>query len=130
MQIATRILLWMVALIVLLTGGGIMFNGIDGVPGLKDAVASPAIDSELRFLAAFWLAYGAFAVWVSLNLTERQTFLPAVAITLAASAAARVVSYFANGQPNNSTLIAATVVEFIFAALIYLFYRLNIRNSN
>jgi hypothetical protein len=122
MQAALKITLWLTAIIVLLTGAGILINGTAGVPGIEAAVPSPAVDSELRFLAVFWLAYGGFVTWVSLNLAERRRFLPAIALTPAVAAAARVGSYLATGRPTNQTLIAAIVVEFVFAGLIYFFY--------
>ena len=85
------------------TGIYAVLTGTDGIPG--DAAASANIDSELRFFAAFWIAYGVAALRVAAQV-ERQTLaVRALALVLFAGGIARVVAWIASGRPDALFLV-------------------------
>tara|TARA_R110000868_G_scaffold39980_4_gene138626 strand:+ start:407 stop:835 length:429 start_codon:yes stop_codon:yes gene_type:complete len=64
--------------------------------GLKGA----DVDSELRFYAVLWCAFGAMALWGVRNLPERMHILRLMLLVFWIGGVGRMVSYFAVGAPH------------------------------
>lgn len=58
------------------------------------------IDSEMRFYAVLWMAYGAVALWVARSPTKRMTLLRLMLGVFWLGGLGRLVSYFAVGAPH------------------------------
>ena len=118
-SVPLKIMLWLNILIVvggslaILLGGPTTFPGIEGV--------TPSADSEIRFMAAFWLAYGIFTIWVVRDLAARHQFVPWIVLFLLIGAIGRILSWLMVGRPMD-TLVTGTAVELIIAGLTAVFY--------
>lgn len=73
-----------------------MAPGTPRVTGLGGA----DVDSELRFYAAVWMAYGAAALWVARALPERVQLLRLMLGVFWLGGIGRVISYFVVGAPH------------------------------
>jgi hypothetical protein len=60
----------------------------------------PTMDSELRFYAALWGAYGFVLLAVASDLTSRAHLVPWLAAVVFAGGLGRVVSYLSLGPPH------------------------------
>lgn len=58
------------------------------------------IDSEMRFYAALWMAYGVVALWVARALPQRIAILRIMLGVFWLGGLGRVISYFAVGAPH------------------------------
>lgn len=63
-------------------------------------LTGPDLDSELRFYAVLWVAYGATAFWVAQALPERIKLLSLMLGIFWLGGIGRVISYFAVGVPH------------------------------
>jgi hypothetical protein len=61
---------------------------------------SPTMDSELRFYAALWGAYGLLVLAVARDLSARRRYLPWLAAVFFAGGVGRVASYVGVGPPH------------------------------
>ncbi|MEZ5996963.1 MAG: DUF4345 family protein [Hyphomonadaceae bacterium] len=81
------------------------------------------IDSEMRFYAVLWMAYGAAALWVARGLPERMGLMRLMLGVFLLGGLGRVISYFVAGAPH-PLFIALMWIEIIFPlALTALSYR-------
>lgn len=64
------------------------------------AFAARDVDSEFRFYAVFWIAFGALAIDAARNLDTRFHRVPGLLGLFAAAGAGRLVSWAALGPPN------------------------------
>jgi hypothetical protein len=110
-------LLGVVALIAGLYGAA---TGVGGMLG--EARASASVDSELRFLAVSWAAFGAVSLWVAPRLAEHVTVVRALALVLFAAGLARVVSWADVGRPDG-IYVALMVIELLAPPLIWVAQR-------
>ncbi|MDP9166425.1 MAG: DUF4345 domain-containing protein [Actinomycetota bacterium] len=58
------------------------------------------IDSELRFYALLFIAYGAAFVWCALDVTRRARLANVLGAVFFAGGAARLIAWAAAGRPN------------------------------
>ncbi|MBA2648583.1 MAG: DUF4345 domain-containing protein [Legionella sp.] len=121
MERILKYLLNSIFVISLLTGMNVLINGTAAIPGLTTPIG-PMVDNELRCVAIFWLAFGVFCFWVSRNIIDRYSFIPAIAFVLFLSGIARLLSIVLVGMPGNQ-LLGAMGVEVIFSVAIYLSYQ-------
>lgn len=96
--IATSIILMGVSA----TGGFFesLYNSLSGSPASLTGEYSPTADSELRFYAAMWLAYGVLAFMASQRLSERMHWVPWLSLVFFAGGCGRLISYFTVGAPH------------------------------
>lgn len=66
----------------------------------SEAFAARDVDSEFRFYAVFWIAYGALAIDAARNLNEQFHRVPGLLGLFAAAGAGRLLSWTAMGPPN------------------------------
>lgn len=111
-----RLVLRATAVVVLITSLQIGIGGADALSGAEGTAA--VVDSEVRFLLAFWVGYGAVCWWVTGDLDARQRLVPFLAGMLALGAGLRVVSAIQYGSPG-MTYLVATVVEAVLAVAMW-----------
>lgn len=119
-------LLRIVAVIAAVTGGLILLDGATGVGGEP---VDPSVESELRFLVVFWLAYGGVAVWASLDLASRGWVVTPVAWLLGVGAVSRMISLNIDGAPKPSYVIGIGI-EVALAVSMLILERLWRRTSD
>jgi hypothetical protein len=93
---------------VLYLGGGVATSaglhtaiaGAKSVPGHGRHLASPCLESELRFYGAFYAAYGVFVLRVASRADRDNSGVRAVAGTLFAAGLARAGGWRAAGKPD------------------------------
>lgn len=114
-----RVFLSFLFLLALTTGllmlivGGISLPGVDSVP--------ITVDNELRFYSAYWLAYGALALWANLKLTERLSYVPLLAGVLLLSGVGRLLSLILVGKPA-AMFIPIMSFELLLPPIMYFLY--------
>jgi hypothetical protein len=77
-----------------------LFNLMSGWRGPGTGVWPATMDSELRFYAALWGAYGAVVIRTGLNLKQRLQEAPWVAAVFFAGGVGRIVSRVSLGAPH------------------------------
>jgi|CXWL01.1.fsa_nt_gi hypothetical protein len=72
------------------------------MPGAPPSVglSGADVDSEMRFYAVLWMAYGGAALWVSRALPERMHLLRLMLVIFLLGGVGRVISFFAAGVPH------------------------------
>lgn len=60
----------------------------------------PDIDSEMRFYAVLWMAYGGLALWVARSLAQQMNLLRLMLAIFMLGGLGRAVSYIAAGAPH------------------------------
>jgi hypothetical protein len=78
-------------------------TGAGGLTGESDAAVN--VDSELRFLYAFWIAYGAAIVYVGLRAADSRFAVTAIAAILFCAGVARGISWIVEGRPDALYLV-------------------------
>lgn len=84
-------------LVALVAGAYGAVTGIGGMAG--DAAGTASVDSELRFLAVSWAAYGAACLWAAPRVAGHPGLIRALLIVLFAAGLARIVSWADAGRP-------------------------------
>lgn len=92
--------------------------GTPRVTGLSSADA----DSELRFYAVLWMAYGAVALWAARALPQRIALLRLMLGVFWMGGIGRVISYFAVGAPHPLFLVLMWIEIALPALLLALSY--------
>jgi hypothetical protein len=127
MESALKYILYVMALVVAITGLNVLIGGASAIPGSTGGVEA-TVDNELRFFSVFWLAYGAFCFWVARNIQAQYNFIPAIALAFFIGGLGRLISMISVGSPA-SILIPAMVLEFIIPIVIYgIYWKLYIKN--
>lgn len=121
MKLTLQCSLYLILIIALFTGINALIGGASNIPGAT-IVAGAAIDSELRCLSIFWIAYGVFCFWVARNLDDRSHFILVIALVMLLSGLARLLSIILVGLPG-IPLISAMIIEFILSVLLYSSYK-------
>jgi hypothetical protein len=95
---AQRVVLYAGGLVA--TGAGVhtMIAGAKSVPG--GPRATPALDSELRYYSAFYVAYGLAALRTAPRAAENPAAVRALAAALFMAGLARAGSWLATGRPH------------------------------
>lgn len=70
---------------------------------------SATADSELRFYAPLWIAYGAACVWIARDLVDRRKWVTPVAILFFLGGLGRVLALMADGPPRLPFLILMAI---------------------
>lgn len=123
---ALKIILWIVFGIVMVVGLAIFFGGAAIYPGISEV--SPALDSEIRFFAAFWLGYGWLVWWTNSNLEKRHQFVPILVFLMLLGAGGRVLSWLMVGRPIDA-MVTALGVEVVMGVVTAVFYRRFLQNQ-
>lgn len=128
MESSLKYILYLMALVVAITGLNVLFGGASAIPGSADRVEA-TVDNELRFFSVFWLAYGAFCFWVAKNIQAQYKFIPFIALAFFIGGVGRLISILSVGLPA-SILIPATILEFVIPIVICgIYWKLYIRNT-
>jgi hypothetical protein len=131
-----RIIFSVLGLAAMLIGGMIFVIGPDatgqnfaavlrialpGTPSL-DGLVGADIDSEMRFYAVLWMAYGGLALWVVRDLPNQMKMLRLMLCVFWLGGLGRVLSYFAVGAPHPLFLVLMWVEIALPPVLIALSY--------
>lgn len=95
----------------------IILGDTSEVTGLGDANT----DSELRFYAGIFAAYGMLLIHTAIFLREKLPRVPYLALTVMLAGIARIVSYYQLGEPHGlfQVLLFAEIGAAILVLLIY-----------
>jgi hypothetical protein len=98
-------------------GTGLMHiaGGVSTFPGSPSA--ENAVDNEARFLAAFWVAFGAVALWLVPRVEREKLALRALGGALFLGGLARVVSVISVGEPDQLQYVLMAI-ELILGPLL------------
>jgi hypothetical protein len=77
-----------------------LFNALAGWRAPLDGRWPPTMDSEIRFYAAFWAAYGIVTIAVARDLARFGHWVPGLALVFFAGGIARAISLTAVGAPH------------------------------
>jgi hypothetical protein len=88
-----------------------------------DGLVGADVDSEMRFYAVLWMAYGGVAMWVVRALPKRMNLLRAMLGVFWLGGLGRVLSYFAIGAPHPLFLVLMWVEIALPPVLIALSYQ-------
>ena len=86
-------------------------------------LGGPDVDSEMRFYAVLWMAYGGTALWVARAITERMRLLRLMLVIFWFGGVGRLVSYFAAGAPHPLFMLLMWIEITLPAVLLGLSYR-------
>jgi hypothetical protein len=76
-----------------------------GPGGQVDGEAvNASVESEFRFFASFWIAFGAAALWVAARVDRETAVVRLLAVILFSAGLARVIAWIAAGTPHWSFL--------------------------
>ena len=95
---------------------GPLLLGIASIPGGMPVNAT--LDSEARFYACFFCAYGVLALWCARRLGQRLAVVPWLALVLFAGGVARLLAIAASGWPH-PFFVAMTGVELVVPLLLW-----------
>jgi hypothetical protein len=108
-------------------GGGITghltevtFNSLTGVNHYLTGPYSPTVESEMRFYAPFWIAYGGLLIYVARDLASRGFWIPLLCAVFFAGGAGRAISFFTSGPPHPAftvLMVIELVLPLVFIAL-------------
>ena len=101
--------------------------GPASIPG--SIPVNPTMDSEDRFYAVLFAAYGVAVIWCVREIESKSKFVYFLAITFFIGGVARLVSIAAVGLPNN-LFIFLTVLEFLIPVFMMLAQFSISRHSN
>lgn len=77
-----------------------LYNAASGQQIPLTGAYSATAESEARFYAVFWFAYGVLCVMAGQELEDRLSWVPWLALVFFAGGCARVIAYFAAGAPH------------------------------
>jgi hypothetical protein len=127
MESTLKCILYLMALVVAITGLNVLIGGASAIPGSTGGVEA-TVDNELRFFSVFWLGYGVFCFWVARNIQVQYKFIPSIALAFFIGGLGRLVSISSVGSPA-SILIPAMILEFVIPIFIYgIYWKLYIKN--
>ena len=110
-----RALLTGIGLVAVTTG---LFAGITGTSGMPgENAASANVESELRYFAAFWVAYGVVALWLAPRAAQAQTAVRALAGFMFLGGIARAIAWIDSGRPDD-LFVALLVLELAIPPLV------------
>jgi hypothetical protein len=109
-----RVLLWLLGLSCVLIALSILLLGAEATASSSERLMAalgvyrgppsepwpPSMDSELRFYAALFGAYGLVLVWTARDLTARLSLVPWLAGVFFVGGVGRVISYAQVGAPH------------------------------
>lgn len=93
---------------------------IGGPAGMLDGQRTTAtVDSEVRFMAVDWLAYGAATLYLAPRVAQARTAYRAWLIVMFASGLARALSYVQTGRPY-PLIAGAMVAELVLPPVLWI----------
>ena len=96
------------------------FNSLIGVNHQLTGPYSPTVESEMRFYAPFWIAYGGLLIYVARDLSSRGSWMPLLCGVFFAGGAGRAISFFTPGPPHPAftvLMVIELVLPLVFIAL-------------
>jgi hypothetical protein len=115
-----RALITLIGITAIVTGIFVVLTGSSGqVDGTQ---AAPSVESELRFFAAFWVAYGAAALYVAPRAVRDIHAVRALALFLFLGGVARGIAWIADGRPH-TLFVVLLVLELLLPPSILLLQR-------
>lgn len=111
-----KVVFYAIFVIALATGLNIFLGGVNVIPEFVGDVDA-TVDNEVRFLAAFWIAFGFFCLTVAKNLDAHRQFIPYIALTFFASGFGRLLSVIMVGI-STSLFLAVMMLELILPVVI------------
>jgi hypothetical protein len=94
-----------------------------GPAGMLDGQATTAtVDSEVRFMAVYWLAYGIGTLYLVPRIASLSTLYRGWLAVMFASGVARAISFLLNGAPH-PVIAAAILVELLLPPVLFLWQR-------
>jgi len=129
---AFQIVIYVIAVIPLITGVSDIFNGAAGLLAAKgqltaNAVKDPYLDNMYRFFAAIWLGVGVFMMLFVRDLTRYHTAMTALFGVIFVGGLARVISVVQLGMPVDQSqaniIIVGLVIELFVIPVLYLWMR-------
>ena len=115
-----RGLLTLIGITAIATGAFAVLTGSSGQ--VDGSQAAPSVESELRFFAAFWIAYGAAALYVAPRAVREIHAVRALALFLFLGGVARGIAWIADGRPQ-ALFVALLVLELLLPPVILLLQR-------
>ena len=103
-----------------LTGIYAVLTGSGGIPGENEAGAS--VESELRFYAVLWIAFGAALIWTAPRAARETKLVRALMAVLFAGGIARAIAWAAEGRPDG-LFVVLLVLELAIPPLVVLWQR-------
>jgi Domain of unknown function (DUF4345) len=98
-----QVIFWALGIVPILTG---LFAVLTGPGGQVDGEAvNASVDSEFRFFASLWIAYGVAALWVAPRVEREATAVRVLALILFSAGVARGIGWIAAGRPHWSYLV-------------------------
>lgn len=126
----------------LLIGGSIFLAGATFTGHLAEAMAnavgggveltppfSPTVESELRFYAVLWMAYGGVLIWTARGLPPRLNWVPPLAGVFFLGGVGRVIAFFADGPPHPA-FVQLMAVELVLPVVFVGLWRAARRQSS
>ena len=110
-----RALLTGIGVVAVTTGLFAVITGTGGMSG--DNAASVNVESELRYFAAFWVAYGGAALWLAPRAAQEQTAVRALAGFMFLGGIARAIAWIDSGRPDD-LFVALLVLELVIPPLV------------
>ncbi|MGH2961088.1 MAG: DUF4345 domain-containing protein [Solirubrobacterales bacterium] len=104
---ALRAAVYVGGLIATAAGLDTVVRGVKSLPG-EGKLAKPVVESELRFYAAFYAAYGLAALRVAPRADQDTTAVPALAGALFLAGMARIAGWCVAGRPHPAQLALLT----------------------
>lgn len=102
--------------VALVTGVNVFLSGPTGIPEFVGSVDA-TIDNEVRFLAAFWIAFGFLCLRVARNLDSHRQFVPYIALTFLLSGIGRLLSVTMVGV-STTLFLVVMVLELVLPLVI------------
>ena len=115
-----RAILTVIGITATLTGIVAVLTGSSGQVG--GAQASASVESELRFFAAFWIAYGAAALYVAPRALREIHAVRALALFLFLGGVARGIAWIADGRPH-TLFVVLLALELLLPPAVLLLQR-------
>lgn len=84
---------------------------------LEGSETTASEESEFRFFAAFWIAYGVAALWVAPRVDRETTAVRALALALFVGGLARGLAWISAGPPH-AVFIALMSLELLIPPLV------------
>lgn len=120
-------LLTTIGLVAMATGAFALVTGTSGMPGEIEANAT--VESELRYFAAFWIAYGAVAFRTAPRVATATTAVRALALAMFIGGVGRALAWIDVGRPH-AVFVALMVIELVLPALLVIWQQRVARASS